>query len=75
VVTSLEYRLHSLGEVYGGALMHPLERAPEVFAFLRDFTAQAPDELTVMAAVISSPEGQPLSALAAYRAARAAPPD
>ncbi|MDQ4107060.1 MAG: FAD-binding oxidoreductase [Actinomycetota bacterium] len=50
VVTSLEYRLHPVGpRVLAGMLLYPMDDAPEVLAFLRDFLAEAPDELGVIA--------------------------
>jgi FAD/FMN-containing dehydrogenase len=47
VVTSYKYRLHPLGEVLAGVVVHPVDRAPEVLSFYRNFTADAPDELTM----------------------------
>jgi FAD/FMN-containing dehydrogenase len=57
VVTSFEYRLHPVGPVLGGLLVHPLERAREALRFYRDFTAAAPDELAVFAALLTNPDG------------------
>jgi FAD/FMN-containing dehydrogenase len=49
VVTSFEYRLHAVGPtVLAGPIFHPLERAPEVLRFYREFIASAPDELTTI---------------------------
>ncbi len=45
VVTSLEYRLHPVGEVYGGPIFYPVDQAGEVMRFYREFIAQAPEEL------------------------------
>ena len=45
VVTSLEYRLHPVGEIYGGPIFYPVERAGELMRFYREFIAQAPEEL------------------------------
>src|SRR3954467_3024055 len=50
VVTSFEYRLHPVGpQVLAGGMVHALTDAPEVFRFLSEFTATAPDELSVTA--------------------------
>lgn len=57
VVTSFEYRLHPVGPVLGGMLVHPLEKAREALRFYRDFTATAPDELAVFAALLTNPDG------------------
>jgi FAD/FMN-containing dehydrogenase len=49
IVTSFEYRLHPVGPiVLAGPIFHPLEDAPEVLRFYRDFIATAPDELTTI---------------------------
>lgn len=46
VVTSLEYRLHPVGAVLAGMVLHPLQKAKEVFKFYREYTGTAPDELS-----------------------------
>src|SRR5262245_10720377 len=49
IVTSFEYRLHPVGPtVLAGPIFHPLEEAPGVLRFYRDFAAEAPDELTTI---------------------------
>jgi len=49
IVTSLEYRLHRVGPtVLAGPVFHPLEDAPAVLRFYREFVAAAPDELTTI---------------------------
>jgi FAD/FMN-containing dehydrogenase len=49
IVTSFEYRLHAVGPiVFAGQVFHPLEDAPEVLRYYRDFIAEAPDELTTI---------------------------
>jgi FAD/FMN-containing dehydrogenase len=55
VATSLQYRLHPLREVVGGLVAHPFEAAGDVLRFYRDFTASAPDELTVFAGLVYAP--------------------
>ena len=57
VVVSLEYRLYPITTVLAGMLMHPLDRANTVIRFYRDFVATAPDELTVYAAALTTPDG------------------
>jgi FAD/FMN-containing dehydrogenase len=48
VVTSFEYRLHPIGPmVLGGPMLWPLSDAPEVLRVLRDFSADAPDDLGI----------------------------
>ncbi len=47
IVTDFEYRLHPVGPtVLSGLLLWPLEDAPEVVRFYRDWADSAPDELT-----------------------------
>jgi FAD/FMN-containing dehydrogenase len=49
IVTSFEYQLHRVGPlVLGGPIFHPLDDAPEVLRFYRDFVAHAPDELSTI---------------------------
>jgi FAD/FMN-containing dehydrogenase len=50
VVTSFEFRLHPLGpDVLAGMLAWPMSVAPQVLAFLREFAAEAPDEVGLIA--------------------------
>ena len=42
VVTSFEYRLHPVGPVLAGMVIHPMAKAKEVLRFYRDFCAQLP---------------------------------
>src|SRR5262245_42753616 len=49
IVTSFEYRLHPVGPtVLAGPIFHPLEDAPEILRFYREFAAAASDELTTI---------------------------
>lgn len=49
VVTSFEFQLHPLGpNVLAGIVVWPMEDAPEVLEFLRDYVAEAPDEVGIM---------------------------
>ena len=45
VVTSFEYRLHPVAEIYGGPIAYPVDRADEVLRFYREYLAEAPEEL------------------------------
>jgi FAD/FMN-containing dehydrogenase len=50
VVTSFTFELQALGPtVLAGMVAWPAEQAPRVLAFLRDFIADAPDEVGLMA--------------------------
>lgn len=57
VVTSFEFRAHPVSTVLKGAVVHPLDAAPEVLAFYRDFTTRVPDELGAQAALLPAPDG------------------
>jgi FAD/FMN-containing dehydrogenase len=73
IVTSFEYRLHPVGPtVLAGVLAWPMAEAPAVLRRLRDFAADAPDEVGIMANLRQAPplpifprelHGQPIVAL------------
>ena len=63
VVTSFEYRLHPVTSILGGMLLYPIERASEVLRAVRDFNQTSPDEMSVFAAMLTSPEGAKVVAL------------
>jgi FAD/FMN-containing dehydrogenase len=44
VATELEFRLHPVGEIYGGPMFYELEDAGTVLRFYRDFIKDAPEE-------------------------------
>ena len=64
VVTSFEYRLHPVGPVLGGLVIHPLSQAVEVLRFYREFSVSQPDELQTWAGILTLPDGNPVVALA-----------
>src|SRR5919198_85960 len=45
VVTSFEFRLHPVNEIYGGPLLYELDDAETVLTFYRDFIKDAPEQL------------------------------
>lgn len=57
VVTSFEFRAHPVPSVLKGAVVHPLDAAPEVLAFYRGFSTEVPDELCAQAALLHAPDG------------------
>ena len=65
VATSLTFRLHPVGTVLGGMVLHPRERAAEVLRFYRDFAPAAPEPLTTSLGLITSPDGVQMVALVA----------
>lgn len=60
VVTSFRYRVHPLGQILGGLLLHPRERARELIAFYREFVQGTPDELETSIGFLNAPDGTPL---------------
>lgn len=59
VVTAFEYRLHPGSSVLTGTFLYPLDQAREVLRGYHDFTSTAPDELTIGAALLHTPDGMP----------------
>jgi FAD/FMN-containing dehydrogenase len=63
IVTAFEYRLHPVGQVLAGMVVHPLDRTEELLHFYRDYAHAAPDELTAYAAIVNGPGGVPVAAI------------
>jgi FAD/FMN-containing dehydrogenase len=56
VVTRFEFALHKIGpQVLSGLIVHPLEDAPSVLRFYREFTATAPEELSLWLVMRQAP--------------------
>lgn len=56
VVTSFEFQLHAVGpEVYAGLVVYPFAQARQVLHAWRDFSADAPDELSVWTVLRKAP--------------------
>lgn len=55
VVTSFEYQLHEVKDIYAGLFFFPIERVRDVLAFYRDFVADAPEELGLFPAFQIAP--------------------
>ena len=78
VVSRFEFRLHRLGpDVLTGLIVYPLAEAKSVLRKYDEFTAKAPDDLTVWAVVRLAPplpflpekvHGQPIVVLALFHA-------
>ena len=64
VATSLEYQLHPVGLMLGGLIIHPLEKAADLFRFYEAFTREAPDALGSMLLFVTGPDGERVAALA-----------
>jgi FAD/FMN-containing dehydrogenase len=63
VVTKFQYRLYPLEPMLGGLLIHPVDKAKDLFRFYREVTQDLPDELIVYAAMLTAPDGNPVSAM------------
>jgi len=57
VVTSLEFRVHEVGPVFGGAVFYPAAKARDVLHFWREFAAASPDELVTQGGSFRLPDG------------------
>jgi FAD/FMN-containing dehydrogenase len=64
VVTSFEYQLHKVGPVLAGMVVYPFEKAKEVLKFYSEFSSNIPDELNTVGALLASPEGSKVVAIA-----------
>ncbi len=74
IVTRFVYRLHPVGPLlYGGPLLYPYDKAAEVLELLHAAAADAPDEVSLMAALVTAPpapfvpahlQGRPVAVLA-----------
>lgn len=65
IVTSLEYRLHEVGPVLGGVVLHPVARTKEVLHFCREFAETIPDEVVIQGGAFTAPDGAPVFGVAA----------
>lgn len=60
IVTAIEFELHPVTELHGGALVFPGPRAEGVFRAWRDWTQTAPDTVTSLCRLVSPPGGDPV---------------
>ena len=66
VVTSFEYRLHPMSStITGGMVLYPMDQARDMLRFYRDFSKGSPDDLTVFAGLLTTPDGRDVAALIA----------
>ncbi len=64
VVTSFTYRLHPVGTLLGGLLVHPVAEAKKVLRFYKEWEREMPDELRCMPALLTNPEAGPVLGVA-----------
>jgi len=60
VVRRFDCRLHRVGELYAGLVLYPRSEAREFLRMFAGLTAEAPDELSTMAAFLNTPDGDPV---------------
>jgi FAD/FMN-containing dehydrogenase len=67
VATSLTFKVHPLGPtIVGGLVAHPVSQARDVLRFFRDVTSQPlPDDMMVLAGLLTGPDGTKLAAILA----------
>ncbi len=63
IVTAFEFQLHPVGPVLAGKVVYPVESAREVLRLYREYTSNAPDELTAYACLSTTPGGLPAIAI------------
>jgi hypothetical protein len=55
IVTTLDFRLHRVGNVLAGHLKYPIRQARDVLRFLNQYAPTIPEELFILAAVLPFP--------------------
>ncbi len=60
IVTAIEFELHPVEELHGGALLFPGRRAEEIFKAWRDWTKTVPETVTSLCRLVSPPGGDPI---------------
>ncbi|WP_018613278.1 FAD-binding oxidoreductase [Segetibacter koreensis] len=63
IVSSMKLRVHKVDTVLGGMIIYTRDKAKEVIQFYRQFIQTAPEELTLYAGLMTSPDGIPVVAL------------
>jgi FAD/FMN-containing dehydrogenase len=59
IVTSFEFKLHPVREMYSGPILYRLEQAAEAMRLYRDFMRTAPREISAFFAFLIVPPGPP----------------
>jgi FAD/FMN-containing dehydrogenase len=57
VATSFEYRLHTVGPVLAGLVVHPFAKAKAAFQFYRDFSSATHEQLSTYVVPLTAPNG------------------
>jgi FAD/FMN-containing dehydrogenase len=66
VAASFEFQLHEVGPIVtGGLILYPLDRGRDVLRFFRKRTGQPSDAMTLVAGLITAPDGAKMCGLVA----------
>jgi FAD/FMN-containing dehydrogenase len=65
IVTSFLYQAYPVSTVFGGLVVYPRAAAPEILRAYRSFMEAAPEDLTVYAGLIATPDGMPATGIIA----------
>jgi hypothetical protein len=57
IVTAFKFQLHPVGPLLAGKVVYPIAQAGDVLRFYREYTSNAPDELTAYACLSTTPDG------------------
>ena len=60
IVTSFEFKVHPVGVVLAGLVLHPMARGKKALQFWRDYESTAPEELTASALLFNAPADLPV---------------
>src|SRR4029077_11103613 len=63
VATSFEFQLHPVGPVLAGMGLYPFGKAREGLKLYREFFVSIPDEMHTIAALLPSPDGDPVAVI------------
>ena len=55
IVSRFEFTLHPVSTILGGLMLFPFDRAQEVLTAFRDWAADAPDEASMLASIMTAP--------------------
>jgi FAD binding domain/Berberine and berberine like len=64
VATSFEYKLHSVGRVFGGAVFYPLSMGRQAIPAFLEFASTAPDEISAFIIPAAALGGAPATGIA-----------
>lgn len=63
IATAFEFQLHPVSTLLAGKVVYPMTKAREVLRFYREYTCDAPDDLTAYACLSTAPTGLPTIAI------------